>query len=267
MEWLHELPRWFAGVVVWAAFVGVALGGLVVTRRWIRSRGLHALVDNGVVGWIFSAILAIYAITIGLTAVASWTDANDAADVASLEASVIATIYRDLDGYPEPPRRELVRGLTAYLTDIIETAWPAQRRGEVPHGGTTLLTSFQRTLHAFEPTTDGQRAIHAETLPAFNRLVEARRQRLAGIDSSVPGTLWAVVFVGAVVAIGASYMFTLESLRVHATMTVLLASMIGLLVFFIAVTDMPYRGDGGIGSDPYELVLRELVSAAGDPTP
>ena len=80
----------------------------------------------------------------------------------------------------------------------------------------------------------------------------------------MPGTLWTVVLVGAMVSIGATYVFTLDSIAVHAVMTMLLSAMIGLLVFFIAVTDMPYRGRDAISSESYELVRRDLV---GMPTP
>jgi len=240
-------------------FAGSALAGLAMTHGWIRRRGLQALIDNSVVGWMFSAILSIYAITIGLTAVASWTSSVKAAEVASREASEIAGLYRDVSGYPQPARDALVQGLREYLTNLIEVSWPMQRRGEIPHGGTDLLTDLQVKLYAFEPATDGQRALHAEALSAFNRLTETRRERLADVESSVPGTLWTVVLVGAVVAIGATYVFTLDSIQVHAVMTMLLAAMIGLLVFFIAVTDMPYRGRDGISSAPYELVREDLV--------
>jgi hypothetical protein len=164
-----------------------------------------------------------------------------------------------VSGYPRPTRDALVQGLRVYLTDVIESDWPRQRRGEIPHDGTDRLTEIQTTLYAFEPATDGQRAIHAETLRAFNQVTETRRDRLDDVDSSVPGTLWTVVLVGAVVAIGATYVFTLDSVAVHAVMTMLLAAMIGLLVFFIAVTDMPYRGRDGISSAPYENVRQDLV--------
>jgi hypothetical protein len=257
--WIHDIPRWLAAIVVMTTFAMLSLGGLAMTRGWIRARGLQALIDNSVVGWMFSAILSIYAITIGLTAVASWSSYVKAADVASREASEIAALYRDLNGYPQPARDALVQGLRVYLTDIIENDWPRQRRGEIPHDGTARLTELQIKLYAFEPTTDGQRAIHAEALDAFNQVTETRRDRLDDVESSVPGTLWVVVLVGAVVAIGATYVFTLDSIGVHAIMTMLLATMIGLLVFFIAVTDMPYRGRDGISSATYELVRQDLV--------
>ncbi len=259
MGWIHDIPRWLAAIIVITTFAMSSLGGLAMTRGWIRARGLQALIDNSVVGWMFSAILSIYAITIGLTAVASWTNFVQAADVASREASEIAALYRDLSGYPQPARDALVQSLRVYLTDVIENDWPRQRRGEVPHDGTVRLTELQTKLYAFEPATDGQRAIHAEALGAFNQVTETRRDRLDDVESSVPGTLWVVVLVGAVVAIGATYVFTLDSIAVHALMTMLLATMIGLLVFFIAVTDMPYRGRDGISSAAYELVRQDLV--------
>jgi hypothetical protein len=235
----------------------LSLAGLSMTRGWIRARGLQALIDNSVVGWMFSAILSIYAITIGLTAVASWSNYVKAVDVASREASEIAALYRDLSGYPQPARDALVRA--SGLSDGHHRERLAeQRRGEIPHDGTDRLTELQTKLYAFEPATDGQRAIHAEALRAFNQVTETRRDRLDDVESSVPGTLWVVVLVGAVVAIGATYVFTLDSIGVHAVMTMLLASMIGLLVFFIAVTDMPYRV-GTASAAAYELVRADLV--------
>ena len=259
MPWVHDLPHWLVGLVIVTVFVAGALAGFVVTRPWIRRRGLHELIDNGVVGWVFSATLSIYAITIGLTAVASWTGYVAAANVASVEASEIAALYRDLGGYPQPARDACRGGLRSYLKYVIETSWPAQRRGEIPHGGTRELTTFQDALFAFEPATDGQRAVHAEALRAFNRLVEARRQRLEVVEQAVPGALWAVLLLGAALAIAASYVFSSDSPGAQALMTVLLATMIALLVFFIAVTDRPYRGAMGIPPSAYELVLHDLV--------
>ena len=69
MAWIHDYPRWMAATGTIALFVVLAYAGLAVSRHWSRNRGLHALVDNAVIGWIFSAILGIYAIAIGLIAV------------------------------------------------------------------------------------------------------------------------------------------------------------------------------------------------------
>jgi hypothetical protein len=260
--WIHEIPTWVSAIVLLALFVGIAIFGLSSTRGWMRRRGVHALIDNNVVGWMFSAMLAIYAITIGLTAVACWSNSVAASNVASLEAAQIAAVYRDVDGYPEPVRSELQSRLRDYLQDVVDAAWPAHRRGLVSHSGTLKLDDFQRVLYAFEPTTEGQKIVHAEALDAFNRVVETRRQRLEAVGREIPGTLWSVVLIGAALAISASWVFTLESIELHAVMSGLLAAMIGLLVFFIAVTDRPFHGANGIAPDAYRLVLRDLLDGA-----
>ena len=50
-----------------------------------------------------------------------------------------------------------------------------------------------------------------------------------------------------------------ESLFLHALMTGLLAAMIGLIVFFIASTDLPYRGAIAVSPRAYEIVLHDLL--------
>jgi len=261
MAWVHDLPLWLVGSATLIFFVGAALFGLALSRRWSRQRGLHALVDNGVIGWIFSAILGIYAIAIGLIAVASWGNASAAASVASHEAAEIAALYRDLGGYPQSIQGALEDLLARYTRGVIEQDWPLQRLGEEPHGGMPILYDFARLLYAFEATTEAQKAAHAEALQAFNRLIEFRRLRLEAVTYAVPHTLWSVVLLGALIAITASYVFNMESFWVHATMTSLLAAMVGLLVFFILITDLPYRGHNGIGPDAYELVLSDVIGS------
>lgn len=259
MAFIHDLPLWLTGLATLILFVGGSFLGLASSRRWSRRRGLHALVDNGVIGWIFSAILGIYAIAIGLIAVASWGNASEASSVASHEAAAIGALYRDLGGYPPPLMGQLEEILERYTRRVIDEDWPRQQRGEMPHGGTRILDELQRHLYAFEPASEGQKIVHAEALREFNGLIEWRRQRLEAVEYAVPDTLWSVVVIGALLSIVASYVFNMESFWVHAAMTSLLAAMIGLLVFFILITDLPYRGRVSVSPEAYRLVLRDVL--------
>ena len=259
MAFLHDLPGWLFALLTLVFFVGTSIAGLIWARRWGGRRGLHALVDNSAIGWIFSAILVIYAIAIGLIAIETWDNSSDAAKVASQEAAEIAALYRDFGGYPPSVQGDLRRLLVRYTHVVIETSWPTQQRGEIPSAGTDVLNEIERAMIAFEPATDGQRIVHAEALSAFNRLTEFRRQRLEAVDFAVPGTLWSVVLLGAALAIVASYVFNMESLFLHALMTGLLAAMIGLVVFFIASADLPYRGAVAVEPKAYEIVLHDLM--------
>jgi len=255
---IEDLPLWLFAVLTVAGFNVIALGGLVCTRRVGNWLGLYRLIDNDTVGWIFSAILVMYALSLGLIAVASWGNASAAASAASEEASHIATVYRTLGGYPQPLQGDLKDSVVRYTQCIIEKAWPAQQRGEVTEAGIEIILHLWSRITQFEPKTDGQHVIHGQVLEGFNKLVEFRRRRIEATSYAVPGALWGVVLIGAAVSIFGSYLFKIQSLSVHGLLTILLATMIALLVFFIATTDHPYSGSNAIKPFAYEIVLRYL---------
>src|SRR5215469_216499 len=119
---IEDLPLWLFAVLIVGGFNAIALGGLVCTRRLGNWLGLYTLIDNDTVGWIFSAILVMYALSLGLIAVASWGNASAAAAAASEEASHIATVYRTLGGYPQPLQDDLKDSIVRYTQSIIEKA-------------------------------------------------------------------------------------------------------------------------------------------------
>src|SRR5215469_6485933 len=121
---LEDLPLWLFALLTVAGFNAVALGGLVCTRRFGRSLGLYTFIDNDAVGAIFSAILVMYAISLGLIAVASWGNASAAAAAASEEASHIATVYRTLGGYPQPLQDNLKVSIVRYTQSISKRHGP-----------------------------------------------------------------------------------------------------------------------------------------------
>lgn len=255
---IENLPVWLFALLTVACFNAIAFGGLVCTRRFGQSLGLYTLIDNETVGWIFSAILVMYAISLGLIAVASWGNTSAAAAAASAEAAHIATVYRTLGGYPQPLQGDLKDSVVRYTQSIIETAWPAQRRGEITEAGIEIILHLWNRILEFEPTTEGQRVAHAQLVSGFNTLVEFRRRRIEATSYAVPGPLWSVVLIGAAVSIFGSYLFKIQSSSVHSLLTILLTTMIALLVFFIATTDHPYSGSNAIEPLPYEIVLKYL---------
>ena len=259
MKRLEGIPLWFFALLTVAGFNGAALTGLVCTRRLGQWLGLYALVENDTLGWIFSAILVIYAIAIGLIAVATWSNASAAVTVASQEASRITVLYRILAGYPQPLQKDIRRTVIQYTNSIIERAWPAQQRGEVTEHSTEILVELGRQILAFEPKSNGQSVVYGEVLRAYDGLVEFRRRRIEAARYAVPGILWVVVLLGAALSIFASYVFNIHSFLVHGLMTALLTTMIALLVFFIAATDNPYRGANAIEPAAYRIVLHAMT--------
>jgi hypothetical protein len=258
-EWMFDTPTFLLGILIVASFAGVGLGGLWLTRRFILP-WLGDLTHAGeFTGAVHHGILIIYGLAVALIAIAVWENFAEAKKIASGEATALAALYRDTGGYPEPARSQIRSGIRVYTEQIIHEAWPLQRSGQVPTRGVELLDQIQADLFAFIPASEAQGILHAETLRAYNLMVQARRLRLDAVGSSLPAAMWAVVLCGGLISLFASFCFDVGNPRLQKLMVALLAGTMGLLIFMIVLYDCPFRGVHGVSSEAYELVHDHLM--------
>lgn len=210
-------------------------------------------------GGVVQAIGVFYGVTIGLIAVGAWTNYTTVADVASREAAAIGMLYRDVSTYPEPYRESLQTKLHLYTQYIVDEAWPTQSRGQIAEGGTDLLNDFQRELASFEPVTEGQKIIHAETFSAYNNLLEQRRHRIDSVGTSLEEFMWVIIWLGAAISLAVMYFFYLPDARMHAALIGLSAAFIGLVIVVIAVNDRPYAGSFAVTPRSYQILLDTVM--------
>lgn len=256
---VYDLPNWLFCMLCVCAAITIAVGGMLVTRPLVRMLLGEGSGNNDIVSYFLSACGVFYGITLGLIAVGAWTAFSDVDTKVSNEASALAALYRDVSSYAEPARTQLCSELKEYTRFVIEEAWPLQRKGEVPKGGTQRIDAFQRTLYGVEPATPSQQILHAEALGAFNTLISARRLRLQSVTAGLPTALWAVVAVGAVLSVMLTWLFKFDNLRLHIILVAITAAMIGLLIFMTAAMDNPFRGEVSIGPDAFVLVYNQLM--------
>src|SRR5436189_6447220 len=128
--WLYEIRPLYAGLVLVVFIEMISMVGLLLTRRVIIPRLHYHDGANDAVSGTVQAIGVFYGITVGLIAVGVWNTYSNASDLVSRESTSIATLFRDLGGYPSPIKDELRAQLREYTVFIIEEAWPAQRKGQ-----------------------------------------------------------------------------------------------------------------------------------------
>ena len=258
-NFIFDLPLFVSGFGIILGLCGFAIAGLMFVRCRILPRLQVQLEDSEFTGAMVQAIMVFYGLALALIAVSVWQTYSDVSKIISEEATAIGALYRDVSGYPEPPRSALRSELHAYVDYVIHQAWPLQARGEVPAGGVENMNRFQATLIAFEPTTDGQKLLHGEALRAYNHMIQARRLRLDAVQTGLPNVLWFVVFAGAIISLSASFFFKVVDARLHGILVVLLAMFIGLVIFMTLALDRPFRGDLGLRPDAYQLLVDQLM--------
>ena len=260
MNWFHQLTSSELAAIVVIVTLAVSFTGLAITARKVRETRLHEALDNGAIAGLLAALIGIYAIAAGLTAVAVWGNTGDAAANVGREAAAINVLWHDLGGYPQPLRDETRGAVMEYTKFIIDKEWPLHRMGEAPTLSLAELERFQANLFGFEPATEGQKILHAHTIGSYNRLLEARRLRLqAVVDTALPIELWVVVLLLGVIAISSCFLLRVDSFAMHATITILVATPIALVLYFIAVTDRPFQGGVAVSAEPYRAILENLM--------
>jgi len=258
-NWLYNLSPLHAALTIVAFVELLSILGLLWARRFVLPRFNYCENINEAVSGTVQAIGVFYGITVGLIAVAVWDTNSNAAALVSKEASAIGALYRDVSGYPAPQRDELRTKLREYTVFIIDEAWPAQQKGETPNRGTALMDEFQTNLYRFEPATQGQMALHTETLGAYNQLLEYRRLRIDSVHSGLSTTMWMVIWLGAAISIGVAYFYRITDVKLHAALVVLMSGFLALVLFMITINDRPFYGSVSISPEPYKLIINHLM--------
>ena len=261
-ESLFDVPLATVGPLIIAALCLYSVGGLLLVRRHVIPRLRVQGLDSEFTGAMLQSVMVFYGLAVALIAVTVFQTYSDTTKVVTGEATALNALYRDVTSYPEPIRTELQKGLRDYTDQIIKGAWPLVRQGKVPTAGLEHMSNFQVVLTKFEPTTEGQKLLHAETLRAYNQLIQARRQRLDAVGTKLPAVMWTVIIIGAFISLSASFFFKVEDVRLHMIEVLLLAVFIGLVIFMILSLDRPFRGDLGIGPEPYQLVYDQLMKGS-----
>ena len=259
--WLYEISPWQNALVLVIFIEMISLAGLLLARRYVTPRlHYHDGINDAVSGTV-QAIGVFYGITVGLIAVGVWSTGTNATDLVSREATSIATLHRDVGGYPPPLRNELRVRLREYTVFVIEQAWPAQQKGkgQTLDGGARILDEFQSRLYTYEPSTPGQVALHGETLGAYNHLLECRRLRIDAVGGGLSAVMWAVIWVGAAISLGVAYFYRIEDPKLHAILVALMGGFLAMVLFMIVINDRPFYGYASISSDPYRLILDRVI--------
>ena len=211
MYWIYDLPNWQLAVAIEVLFVGLSVAGLYVSRplaKWLLN---GSPVHNDIVSFVFSGIGVFYRLALGLIAVATWEDFTDVDGLVGKEAALLAGLFRDLDGYPQPFRGQVEAMLRDYTHAVIEKDWPAHQVGRRVDDGTLAIDRFENAIMAFEPTREREKIVHADVLRSLDLVVESRRLRLLSVTTGLPAALWSVVVIGALLTMALTYLFWVEN--------------------------------------------------------
>jgi hypothetical protein len=242
----------------------VALVGLEVVQRLVSasSRQPH----NDVAGFIYAALGVIYAVILALVVIAVWEKYQAASETVDQEANATAEIAWLAHRLPEPEGTHIQELCRSYAEEVVHKEWPLMEQGKAPPmtqergtpSGWTIIDDIRASLQDYEPRTRAEEQLYAAGLDQIEELNDARRLRLVAAEEGIPGVLWSVLIFGGIAAIGFTYLFGMENTWAHRLMVVILAAVIGLVLFTIGSMEHPFSGGARIGTGAFDLILERF---------
>ncbi len=261
--WIYDLPNWLLCLVIVVITTGLALLGLVISRPIVKRIAGASSKHNDLVSYFLASMGVFYGLALGLIAVATWENYTEVDAVVTSEAAALSSLYRDLDGYPQPLRNNLESLMRDYTRIVIEKEWPAHKHGIALEDGDIILDQLENEIMNFEPTREREKIVHAEVLRSLDTVLDQRRLRLQAVSTGLPAALWAVVLFGALLNGLLTYLFWVENFKMHAAAVAILACFIALLIFLTAAMDNPFRGEFSVNSDAFQTILEKVMKPGG----
>jgi hypothetical protein len=257
--WLYELPNWLFFTLIVGFFVFFSIAGtLFLGRRLENYFGLSAE-TNDIVATFLSLSGVFYGITLGLIAVSTFETFNEAEASVNNEANSLNTLYRAINLFERPEKKQMRVTLKKYAIYMVKDGWNLQRQGIVPTGLSSIVDTFQKQLINYELFTDKDKIVFEEVLKEFNILSERRRQRVSCVTSGLPSTIWVILLLGAFVNIALTWLLVIGNRRFDLLINTLSGILLGALIFWIAAMDNPFRGEYSVSSEAFELLLKGVM--------
>ena len=247
------------GLLLLCLAMAVAVGGLILVQRLvpIALRREH----NDVAGFIYAVLGVTYAVLLGLMVVAVWEQWEVAKATADDEASSLAEIFWIADRLPEADGYHIQELCRAYAREVVNVEWPLMEQEKSSPRAWDLLDELRASLQDFDPSTPGEQVLYEQSLERMRDLADDRRDRLLEAEQGLPIILWVVLITGAIIVVGFTYLFGLESTVIHLLMVGSLAMVIALVLFTVSALNYPFRGDITIEPEAMKHVLGRFQSS------
>ena len=224
-------------------FVSLVAVGLMLWLR--RMVGVHRLrLNHEVAGVVYAVVGTIFAVTIALVVDTVHDEYLVAEKRVSAEAFQVSTLYMLADWFPANGGPALKQSLVQYVRTVVETEWP-RSISMLNKSSLDADQAFQqvaRQVRELQPVTIHQQTAFTEIVQRFASLNETRHYRVFDHHSGIPSAMWVIVIAGAVITIGFSMFFSMESTHAQILIIFFVTALICSNLMLLFTVHYPFNG-------------------------
>jgi hypothetical protein len=232
---------------------------LALRRIWpTEQRRQH----NDLIGWQVTVVGTTYAVILGFMLYTVWTNFEIAEGNAEAEANSLVSLARSAKGLPSAPGQKIQDLARAYVDIMLTDEWPAMNRGAFSPESHRKIQQLWTVATKAEVHTASEQTSLDHVLSELYEMTNHRRLRQLEAIASLPGILWAVLIIGAVVTIVSACLFGSVEFKLHLIQVVMLAMLLSLVLVAIADINRPFQGSVHVSPAGFERARQALADLA-----
>ncbi len=111
---------------------------------------------------------------------------------------------------------------------------------------------------SYEPTTKTQELLHSELLRFMGDMTVHREHRMEAVNAAIPGVLWYMVVIGALLTIVFLWMIHMQLIP-QIVLGGATAFFLGIMIFLIYAMDHPLQGAVSVQPDSFRSVYDSVM--------
>ncbi|MBP7056483.1 MAG: DUF4239 domain-containing protein [Candidatus Omnitrophica bacterium] len=251
---LFYIPSWLLGLLIVGGMTVFSVIGLMFVRRIVPHHKLR--VHHDVAGPIFCTLGVIYAVLITFVTVMVWGQFDKARHDVEEEASCLMSLYRASDAFQQDFKIKVRSDIANYAKAVLEEEWGCLAKGNGCPSVDLLLKNLWTSYTRHLPNPGIEEIFFNESITRLEQLERYRTMRIVDSKTSLPGLMWAILFIGGMATISFTFFFGVENFKAQAIMASLLVIIIGLMLFAILCMDYPFTGSVSITPEPFKQIER-----------
>ncbi len=211
----------------------------LLSRAWpTEMRRKH----NDLIGWQISVLGTTYAVIVGFMLYAVWTAFQYAEVNAEVEANTLVSVARSAEGLPAGEREKIQNLASDYVNVMLTEEWPAMNRLTVSPKSHQIVEQLWTTVMNTQVHSTLEQIALDHTITDLRTMTDHRRTRDLEVNADLPGILWAILILGAIVTIVSACLFGGSDFRLQMAQVLMLSLLIASALVAIADINRPFQG-------------------------